>query len=435
MNRTILHSDLNGFYASVECFSNPSIRNVPVIVGGDEEMRHGIVLAKNDIAKKFGMVTGEAVWQAKRKCPGLVSVRPDFNKYLKFSRLAREIYERYTDQVESFGVDEVWADVSGSIGLFGNGKMIADEIRATIKKELGITASIGVSFNKIFSKLGSDMKKPDVTTLVTKDNYKDTAWRLPVSDLLYVGSATQKKLHNRNINTIGQLANMDVKHLVSLLGKWDVVLHNFANGFDNQPVKKKGVEAFIKSVGNSSTLHRDIFTVEDVKRVFYMLSESVATRLREHGLKATTIQIHVRDNELSSCERQAQLLFPTYLTSEIAEKVLDIYLRKYQYRNPIRSLGVRACNLVAKDVTYQLDLFTDHTQRERLESLEESIDNLRQRFGYSIVQRGILYEDGKLTSINPKDDHTIHPINYFEGAIEKDLAKDIAIDYTFKRSG
>ena len=439
MNKTILHIDLNGFYANVECFSDPSIRNLPVIVGGDVEMRHGIVLAKNDLAKKYGIVTGEAVWQAKQKCPNLVSVKPNFEKYLKFSRLARDIYDRYTDQVESFGIDEVWADISGSIGLFGNGKSVADEIRATIKRELGITASVGVSFNKIFSKLGSDMKKPDATTIITRDNYKDIAWKLPVSDLLYVGSATSKKLNKYGIYNIGQLANSNADWLVSRFGKWGAVLHRFANGHDEQPVKRKGVESFIKSVGNSRTLYKDATTIEEVKRIFYMLSESVAARLREHGLKATTIQIYVRDNELFSCERQAQLPYPTFLTSEIAQKALDIYLRKYHYNRPIRSLGVRACNLVAKDASYQLDLFSDHHKRENLEALEISIDNLRRRFGYGIVQRGILLEDGKLAGINPKDDHTIHPINYFEGSIgayTKTIdTKAPAIDYTFKGIG
>jgi len=423
----VLHSDLNGFYASVECFSDPSIRNVPVIVGGDPELRHGIVLAKNELAKKYGIITGEAVWQAKQKCKGLVSVKPNFEKYLKFSRLTREIYDRYTDQVESFGIDEVFVDVTGSIGLFGNGKTIADEIRATIYKELGITASVGVSFNKIFYKLASDMKKTDATSVISRENYKDTAWQLPVSDLLYVGSATTKKLYRLGIRTIGQLAGTDVSLLVSQFGKWGIVLSRFANGLDNQPVRRRGEESFIKSVGNSTTLHRDISTIEEIKKVFYMLSESVASRLREHGLKATTIQIYVRDNELLSCERQAQLAYPSCLTSEIAEKALEIYVQKYVYRKPLRSLGVRGCNLVSKDKPVQLDMFTDHNKRDRLEKLEESIDDLRRRFGYRIIQRGIIYEDRKLTGINPKDDHTIHPVNYFDGTIDT--------DYTLRRSG
>lgn len=420
MNRTILHSDLNGFYASVECFSNPALRNVPVIVGGDAELRHGIVLAKNDLAKKHGIITGEAVWQARQKCPDLISVKPDYEKYMKFSRLAREIYYRYTDKTENFGIDESWLDVTGSIGLFGSGKTIADEIRETIKREMGITASIGVSYNKIFAKLGSDMKKPDATTVVSRENYKKTAWLLPVSDLLYVGPATTRKLHRVGVYTIGQLAQTKIEFLVSLLGKWGVVLHRFANGEDNAEVKQSGEESFIKSVGNSSTLHRDVETAEDVKRVFYMLSESVASRLREHGLKAKTIQIYMRDNELISCERQAQLAFPSFLTAEIAEKAMEIYLKKYHYRKPIRSLGVRGCNLVPKDAVYQMDLFTDHEKRDRLECFEESIDDLRRRFGYKIIQRGILFEDSKLTGINPKDDHVIHPVNFFDGATSTD---------------
>ena len=418
MNKVILHSDLNSFYASVECFSNPDIRNLPVIVGGDVEQRHGIVLAKNDIAKRYGIITGEAVWQAKQKCPGLISVKPNYEKYLKFSRLAREIYYRYTDQIEPFGIDEVWADVTGSVGLFGDGRTIADEIRAVIKRELGITASIGVSFNKIFSKLGSDMKKPDATSIITKDNYKHTAWNLPASDLLYVGPATTRKLKRLGINTIGQLAESNLELLVSQFGKWGVVLYRFANGFDNSPVKHSDNESFIKSIGNSSTLPRDITTVDDVKRVFYLLSESVAARLRDHKFKAATIQIYVRDNELISCQRQGQLRYPSCLTSEIAEKALEIYQKKYHYNKPLRSLGVRGCNLVPIDSTIQLDLFEDHIKRGRLEAFEMAIDDLRRRFGYQAIQRGILYEDRKLTGINPKDDHTIHPINFFDSAID-----------------
>ena len=426
MDRTVLHCDLNGFYASVECFSNPAIRNLPVIVGGDVEQRHGIVLAKNDIAKKYGIITGEAVWQAKQKCPGLVSVKPDFGKYLKFSRLAREIYDRYTDQVESFGIDEVWADVTGSAGLFGDGRSIADELRSTIKRELGISASVGVSFNKIFAKLGSDMKKPDATTVISKHNFKDTAWRLPASDLLYVGKSTSRKLYEYGINTIGQLANMDIDLLVNQFGKWGVVLHRFANEHDTTPVANKGVESCIKSIGNSSTLPRDLTTVEDVKKVFYMLSESVASRLREHNLRAKTVQIYVRDNQLLSCERQAQLKYPSCLTSEIAEKALEIYLKKYVYRMPIRSLGVRTCNLVDRNTSLQLDLFTDHEKRDRLEKLEDSIDILRHRFGDNIIKRGILYEDKRLTRINPKE-QTIHPVSFFDGAV-------VATDYALKMS-
>lgn len=420
MDRTILHSDLNSFYANVECFSNPKIRDHPVVVGGLSEVRQGIVLAKNQHAKKYGIVTGEAVWQAQKKCPNLISVEPDFDKYLKFSRLARQIYERYTDQVESFGIDECWLDVSGSTRLFGSGEQVANEIRQTIKRELGITVSIGVSFNKIFAKLGSDMKKPDAVTMITKDNYKDIVWGLPASDLLYVGSATKKKLNYFGIKTIGELANADLSFLNRVLGEWGHVLHHFANGRDETPVKLNGSEKFVKSIGNSITLHRDVETVEDVKRVFYMLSESVAARLRDQSLKATTVQIVVRDNELVSCERQAKLTIASSLASEIAEKAMEIFIKKYYFNNPIRSLGVRACKLIPQDDPLQLDIFTDHQKHVRQEVLEQSIDDLRRRFGYNAVQRGILCEDRQLTGGNPKEDHVIHPVNFFDGTITPD---------------
>ena len=289
---------------------------------------------------------------------------------------------------------------------------------------MGITASVGVSFNKIYAKLGSDMKKPDTITVITKDNYKDKIWDLPAADLLYVGSA-KKKLHRYGIRTIGQLANADLNYLTSAFGEWGYTLHYFANGKDDSPVKLKGEESFVKSIGNSTTLHQDVETLEDVKRVFYMLSESVSARLREHSLKATTVQIYVRDNTLFSCERQAKLNHPSFLTTEIAEKAMEIYLKKYQYRNPIRSLGVRASKLVAKDIPIQLDLFADHHKLARLEVLEQSIDDLRRRFGYNAVQRGILYEDRQLTGINPKDDHTIHPVNFFDGTITSEYGLKI----------
>lgn len=418
MERAVLHSDLNGFYASVECFSNPKIRNLPVIVGGDPELRHGIVLAKNEIAKKFGIITGEALWQAKQKCPDLVVVKPSYEKYLKFSRLARDIYGRYTDQIESFGIDECWLDVTGSTSLFGGSVKIANEIRETIYTELGITASIGVSFNKIFAKLGSDIRKPNFTTVVSKNNFKDIVWRLPASELLYVGHATKKKLERFGIRTIGNLANSNADVLYGLLGKWGIVLQRFANGEDNSPVKPVGDEAFMKSVGNSATLTRDVSTLDDIRSVFYMLAESVAARLREHGLKASTVQIYVRDNELQSCERQAQLQYPSFLSGEIAEKAIEIFIKKYVIRKPIRSLGVRGMNLVSKDKPFQLDLFADFDKRERLEDLEYSIDDIRRRFGYNSIQKGIIFVDKKLTGINAKDDHVIHPVNFFDGVIQ-----------------
>ena len=189
MKPVILHSDMNNFYASVEILYDPALRDKPVAVAGDEEARHGIVLAKNDIAKRLGIHTGQVLWEARQQCPELVCVPAHYERYLAFSAQAREIYTSYTDQVESFGLDECWLDVTGSVGLFGDGPTIANDIRGRIRRELGLTVSVGVSFNKVFAKLGSDMKKPDAITVITPENYRERAWSLPVSDLLYVGPA------------------------------------------------------------------------------------------------------------------------------------------------------------------------------------------------------------------------------------------------------
>ena len=253
MARTILHVDLNNFYASVECLYHPELRGKPVAVAGDVAERRGIILAKNMQAKAAGVKTGEAIWQAQQKCPGLVCVPPDYKKYLRFSRLARQIYSDFTDRIESFGIDECWLDLTNSTQLFGSGAEVADTIRRRLREELGITGSVGVSFNKIFAKLGSDMKKPDATTIITPENFLDVVWPLPVEELLYVGRSTKTKLNNRAIFTIGDLARRDVKLLKLSLGVWGETLHDFANGLDQAPVALAGEESFVKSVGNSTT--------------------------------------------------------------------------------------------------------------------------------------------------------------------------------------
>ncbi|MEA1959967.1 MAG: DNA polymerase IV [Bacillota bacterium] len=413
MERVILHSDLNNFYASVECLHRPEVRNKPVAVGGDMEARHGIVLAKNYLAKSCGIKTGEVIWQARQKCPELIVFPPNFPLYLKFGRLARSIYTSYTDQVEPFGLDEAWLDVTGSCQLFGDGAQIANEIRERIKTELGVTVSVGVSYNKIFAKLGSDMKKPDATTIISRDSFKQTVWPLPAADLLYVGRATQRKLARYSINTIGDIANTDPKFLRSFLGKWGEVLWSFANGCDNSPVVRTGEESMIKSVGNSVTTPRDLETNEDVQMVIYVLSESVAARMREHGFKCRTAQIHVRDNSLFSFNLQSKFAMPTNLSSDLAEKAMSLFLANYSWSRPIRSIGVRGCNLVAADTEHQLSLFDDEESHIKQEKVEATVDILRRRFGHYAVQRAVLLEDN-LGAINPKDDHIIHPVAFFK---------------------
>lgn len=412
MQRTILHIDLNNFYASVECLYRPELRNKPVIVCGDAEARHGIVLAKNYPAKILGIKTGEAIWEAKMKCPEVISVTANFRKYIRFSRLARKIFSDYTDQIEPFGIDEAWIDVSDSVRLYGDGKTIADQIRQRFKTELGLTGSVGVSFNKIFAKLGSDMKKPDATTVITEDNYKQLVWPLPVGELLYVGRSTRRKLQSRAMFTIGDLAKRDIKSLRLLLGVWGETLWHFANGLDSAPVRLYGEESIVKSVGNSTTTPRDLLNLDDVKLIIYVLAESVAARLRAHGLKCTTVSISVRDKELQSFEKQCKLGAPTFLSGDIASKAIELFTLSYSWNKPIRSLGVRGADLVTADGHIQIDLFDK--DKTGLEILEKTMDGLRKRFGHYSIQRCAMLLDPKLSGFNPKDDHTIHPVSYFK---------------------
>ena len=411
MTRTILHVDLNNFYASVECLYRPELRGKPVAVSGDVENRHGIILAKNQLAKAAGVKTGEAIWQAKGKCPGLVCLPPDYRKYLRFSRLARKIYADYTDKIESFGIDECFIDVTGSAVLFGDGEKIAGEIRRRIREEMGVTASVGVSWNKIFAKLGSDMKKPDATTVITEENFRDIVWPLPVEELLYVGRSTKNKLNNRAVFTIGDLAARDVQMLKLALGLWGETLWTFANGLDAAPVAQSGEESFIKSVGNSTTTPRDLVNIEDVKMIVYVLAESVAARLRRHGLKCRTVAVHIRNKELYSFERQGKLPTPSFLASDISGKALELFRQNYTWDRPIRSLGVRGADLVTEHGAVQLDMFAPDSAEQ--EQLERTLDRLRERFGPYCVRRCALLQDDRLTGFNPKDDHVIHPVSFF----------------------
>lgn len=412
--RTILHSDMNNCYASIELLHHPELRGKPLAVGGDPEARHGIVLAKDQLAKKAGVQTGMALWQAKQVCPDIVFVPPRMDLYLRFSRLAHEIYADYTDMQEPFGVDESWLDVTDSCTLKGDGFQIANQISNRIKRELGITVSIGVSWNKIFAKLGSDYKKPDAITVISKENYKDIVWKLPASDLLYVGRSTEKKLRTLGILTIGQLAQADPKLLKSLFGKMGLVLSLFANGEDQTPVNRENIHAPIKSIGNSTTTPRDLETYEDVAIITYALSESVSARLRENNFACNVVEISVRDNELYSFTRQKKISNPTDITSEIAETALELFRGNYKWEKPIRSIGVRASDLTNPCCATQLSLFVDEEYRDKLRRADRTVDEIRRRFGYKSIQRGLMYCDRTLSAVNAKDDHTVHPHGYME---------------------
>ena len=415
LSRVILHSDINNFYASVECLRRPSIRSKPVAVVGDPELRHGIVLAKNNPAKTAGVSTGEPIWKAKQKCPDLVLVPPNYPLYLRFARGARRVYAQYTDRIEPFGLDEAWLDVGGSAGIYGSGESIAQDIRARIRKELGITVSIGVSYNKVFAKLGSDMKKPDAVTVINRENFRDKAWPLPAGELLYVGWATQRKLDAYGIRTIGDIAQASPAFLRFVLGKWGEVLWTFANGNDGAPVLRADEEAMVKSVGNSTTTPRDLTCKEDIRAVFYVLCESVAARLRARNLKGRTLQIHVRDCDLASFERQGTFAQPTFLACEMVSKAMELFCANYGWAKPARSLGVRMTGLGCADTPSQLSLFTDERKRKKAERLEGAIDTLRRRFGYFSIGRAVLLKEGARLNMNPKDGHTIHP--FFKGSV------------------
>ena len=415
MGRAILHIDMNSCYASIECLHHPEIRHLPVAVGGDVEARHEIILAKNELAKRAGVKTGEALWQAKQKCPDLVIVPPHYQLYLRFSRMARAIYAEYTDLIEPFGLDEAWIDVTGS-SVFGDAVEIAETIRKRVKFELGITVSIGVSFNKIFAKLGSDYKKPDAVTVFGKDDYREKVWPLPVEELLYVGPATTRKLRARGIRTIGDLARTGPSLLHSWLGKMGYVLHAFANGNDPSPVASLGEEAIIKSIGNSTTTPRDLTCEEDVNIIFYVLAESVAARMRENGFRAKTVQISLRDTDLFSFERQCKLESPSCLASELHDAGMRLLRDHYRFRKPLRSVGIRGMDLVPIQTAMQLNFFEDPVRREKRERLEVAVDELRRRFGHAAVSRAVTMCDPSLGTINPKDDHTIHPVGYFKPA-------------------
>ncbi len=413
MGRTILHSDVNCFYASVEHLHHPELEGKPIAVGGDPESRHGIILTADYIAKKHGVKTGMALWQAKQVCPELTFIAPRMDLYLRFSRMAHEIYGDYTDLQEPYGIDESWLDVSASASVKGDGEKIAKEISNRMKKELGITVSIGISYNKIFAKLGSDYKKPDAITTMYENEFQTKAWDLPVSDLLYVGRSTHQKLARFGIKSIGDLARTDEKMLNLQLGKMGSILWAFANGYDDSPVKIENTHAPIKSVGNSTTTPRDLLTDEDVKIVLYMLSESVASRLRKNGFRCRVVEISVRDNELYSFTRQHKIMNATNITGEIAEEAYRIFKENYTWHKPIRSIGVRGADLVTDDYWEQIDLFCSMEKREKLMKMDGAIDELRRRFGYFCVQRGIMYQDKILSTLDAESTHTVHPHGYF----------------------
>lgn len=413
MERVILHCDINHCYAQMEERENPQLRGIAMAVGGHEADRHGIILAKNDIAKTYQIKTGETLREAYEKCPNLLVIPPRYAFYQKCAREVKEIYQRYSNQMESYGLDEAWLDVSGSRLLYGTGKQIAKSIQKEVYEEIGLTVSIGISWNKIFAKLGSDLHKQMGLVEINKHNYKEVAWSLPVQDLLYVGRKTCEKLAYFNIQTIGDLANAPYRFIQQKLGKMGEILWSFANGMDESSVALFDCGDPVKSVGNSITTPKDIVCREDAQLVFYVLCESVCTRLREQQMKGKALTISLRDIKLHAITRQCQLRVASNLCEQIMPSVMGLLDRHHNFTIPLRSIGISISSLSEANGNEQLSFFEQPNDQENIKSIEQSIDAIRQRFGHHIIKRCSMLLDRELTSFNPKEDHVIYPVSYF----------------------
>jgi Nucleotidyltransferase/DNA polymerase involved in DNA repair len=398
---------MNGFYASVSSLYHPEYRGKPLAVGGDADKRHGIILASNQEAKKYNIKTAEPIWQAKAKCPHLIICPPEYDLYVKFSNHVRKIFLEYTDLVEPFGLDEAWLDVTNSKWLFGDGVKIANEIRERIKSELGITASVGVSYNKIFAKLGSDYKKPDATTIISRENKDEIVNPLPVENLLYVGRATKQKFDRYGIYTIGDLAKQNVEELQKLYGQNGRLLWKFANGYDNSPVCKWGSQPAQKSISNSTTTCKDIEGYADAEIVLYVLAESVAASMRKQHVACRKISVYFRDTELKSTIRQCTLDEVSQSAEVILKQAMRLLRANYKFEIPLRSIGICASNFEPELTSKQLSLFGEDKFSTKQLELEKTIDEIRERFGFKVVKRGLMLVDMELSDFNPSRENIL----------------------------
>lgn len=385
MDRTILHIDVNNFFASIEIMLNPNLKGLPVAVCGSEDDRHGIVLAKSYEAKKFGVKTAETVWQAKKKCPNLIIVPPQYEEYKKYSKLIQNIYYSYTDQVEPFGLDECWLDVTGSLKLFGNVENIAEEIKERVKKEIGVTVSIGVSFTKTFAKLGSDLKKPDAITYISKENFKNIVWPLVTNEIIGVGKSTFKILEEMNLKTIGELANCDISLLEQKLGKHGKILWKRVNGIDDEIVDANMYIASPKSIGNGKTFRNDLTKINDIRSAFQNLTYEISNKLKKHRLEAKNIQIVIRDNQFN--DKQLQCELPTITSSSliITNTAMDLF-KKYKWNKPIRALTIRAINLIEEGTNDQISLFEEKDEYEKIKKIDKVMFEINNKFGPNSVK-------------------------------------------------
>ena len=414
MKRIIFHIDQNCYFASVEMISRPELKNVPMAVAGDAKARHGIILAKNEPAKKYGIKTAEAIWQAQAKCPDLVLVDAHHEKYEFYSRKLREMYSEYTDRVEPFGLDECWLDMTDAVSDYREAEEVALEIRNRVKEEFKLTCSVGISFNKVFAKLGSDYKKPDATTVFSDEDWKEKIWPLPAADLLFVGKHTAEKLSKINVRTIGDLARTDGAFIDRYLGKAGIMLWEYANGLDDSPVAESGYKRIPKSVGNSTTTAEDMTSDRQIERTLHMLSESVARRLRKHSLKGTVVQITVRDRDLLIYEKQRILYKATDDAKDIYSAAKELFKDSYDWSKGVRSIGVRCTKLVKSDSGEQLSLFTEVQKTERDDRLNKAIDDINRRYGNSVIKSAAEAETvSKVNRAANIVNDPLHPVDDF----------------------
>ncbi len=397
MEKVILHCDCNNFFASVEASMFPELNNYAFAVCGDPEYRHGIILAKNEKAKKYGVQTAEPIWKAKSKCKNLVLVKPHYEKYREYSKKIFEIYCRYTDLVEPFGMDECWLDVTGSQKLLGSGEKIANELREVIKREVGVTISVGVSFNKIFAKMGSDYKKPDAVTVITKDNFKALLYPLPAGELFTVGKKASNKLKNVGINTIGDIAEIGEGILENLLGVQGKVIFQYANGYDYSKVNHFQYRDAYKSIGNGMTFKTDLKTWADVRTCVFFLSDKVSARLRKHDVACAGLQVGIRDTSLKTIMRSCSLDSPTDLAYDLAEIALKLIEENVDVEeNPIRALSITGTKLLDSYSLFSQVSFFDieeHQKHEKEERLELARDKIRKKYGLEKLKRCSLMEN------------------------------------------
>lgn len=392
-DRVILHCDVNNFYAQVETLFNPELKDKPVAVCGDPALRHGIVLAKSEAAKAFGVKTAEPIWQALRKCPKLIIVPPTYKKYAEFSKIIYDICTSFTDEVESFGMDECWLDVTGSRELFGTGVEIAYQLKDKIKQLTGLTVSIGVSFSKIFAKLGSDLKKPDAVSIISRENYKSVAWKLPVSDMLYIGKRTEKKLFDMGIESIGDLALADRALIFKIFGKNGLKMCDAAKGEDKDRVKSYTEKHIPESIGNGATCASDITNTEEAASLIFSLAEIIGFRLRTFSLSAGGVSVNLRDKNLTFINRQKKFMPHTSDAYRIGKYALEILEKSYDFNTmpPLRTITIGTYDLIDKSGEYQKSFFDDETDKG--EKLSTSLDKLRNKYGFGILKRAVCYSD------------------------------------------